>query len=64
MSGTRHDSSNKLAFALGVAYAATDEIHQHFVSGRHGAPVDVAIDAVGVLVGVLACRRVLSRAAG
>ena len=49
------------AFALGVAYAVTDEIHQHFVSGRHGAPVDVAIDAVGVLVGVLAWRRVRSR---
>ena len=42
-----------LAFALGVAYAVTDEVHQAFVPGRHGAPLDVAIDAVGVLVGVL-----------
>jgi VanZ family protein len=42
-----------LAFVLGVAYAVTDEIHQAFVPGRHGAPLDVAIDAVGVLVGVL-----------
>jgi VanZ family protein len=41
------------AFATGVAYAATDEIHQHFVGGRHGSPYDVAIDAFGVLVGVL-----------
>ena len=47
----------QVAFALGVAYAVTDEIHQYFVSGRHGSPVDVAIDAVGVLVGVLAWRR-------
>ena len=47
----------QIAFALGVAYAVTDEIHQYFVSGRHGSPVDVAIDAVGVLVGVLAWRR-------
>ena len=47
----------QIAFALGLAYAVTDEIHQYFVSGRHGSPVDVAIDAVGVLVGVLAWRR-------
>jgi VanZ family protein len=42
-----------LAVAAGVAYAATDELHQHFVSGRHAAFRDVAIDAAGVLTGVL-----------
>jgi VanZ family protein len=42
-----------LAFGLGVAYAVSDEIHQTFVAGRAGSPVDVAIDAVGVLLGVL-----------
>lgn len=41
------------ALAAGVAYAATDELHQHFVRGRHGAPVDVAIDAAGVALGML-----------
>jgi VanZ family protein len=40
------------AFSLGVAYAVTDEIHQSFVPGRLGSPVDVAIDAAGVAVGV------------
>jgi VanZ family protein len=45
------------AFAAGVAYATTDEVHQHFVRGRHGAPLDVAIDAFGVLVGVLLLSR-------
>jgi len=45
------------AFALGVAYAASDELHQHFVPGRRGSPVDVLIDAVGVAIGVLAWRR-------
>ena len=40
------------AFGLGVLYAASDEIHQTFVSGRYGSPVDVAIDAVGVAVGI------------
>lgn len=41
-----------LALGLGTAYAVSDELHQHFVSGRQGAPLDVAIDAVGVAVGV------------
>jgi VanZ family protein len=40
-----------LALGLGIAYAVSDEIHQHFVSGREGAPLDVAIDAVGVAIG-------------
>jgi VanZ family protein len=42
-----------VAAAAGIAYAATDELHQHFVSGRHAAFRDVAIDAAGVLAGVL-----------
>jgi VanZ like family len=40
------------SFLLGAAYAVTDEIHQAFVPGRLGNPVDVAIDAAGVAVGV------------
>ena len=42
-----------LALAAGIAYAATDEFHQHFVVGRHASPVDVAIDAVGLSLGML-----------
>ena len=49
------------ALALGIAYAASDEVHQHFVAGRHGAPLDVAIDAVGVAVGLFTLRRRLGR---
>jgi VanZ family protein len=45
------------ALAAGVAYAATDEFHQHFVTGRQGSLVDVAIDAAGVLVGVVIYRQ-------
>ena len=41
------------ALAAGLAYAATDEVHQHFVRGRHASPVDVAIDAAGVALGML-----------
>jgi VanZ family protein len=47
----------RLAFAAGVAYAISDELHQHFVPGRVGAPLDVAIDTVGVALGVYAWRR-------
>jgi len=43
----------RLALALGTAYAISDELHQHFVPGRLGSPLDVAIDAVGVAAGVL-----------
>jgi VanZ family protein len=50
------------AFVVSVAYAASDEWHQSFVRGREGRPLDVAIDVVGVLAGVLAWRR-LQRAA-
>jgi VanZ family protein len=40
-----------LAFAISVAYAATDEFHQTFVTGRHGSPLDVLIDATGAAIG-------------
>lgn len=50
-----------LALAVGIAYAATDELHQHFVRGRHASPVDVAIDAVGVAAGMLVWLRVRER---
>jgi VanZ family protein len=42
------------ALAAGVAYAASDELHQYFVRGRHASPVDVAIDALGLLAGMVA----------
>jgi VanZ family protein len=50
-----------VALAAGVAYAATDELHQHFVRGRHASPFDVAIDAVGVAVGMLLWLRLRER---
>jgi len=39
-----------VAAAIAVAYAGTDEFHQTFVHGRHGSPVDWAIDATGVAI--------------
>lgn len=47
------------ALAAGIAYAASDELHQHFVRGRHAAPLDVAIDAAGVVLGMYLLRRLV-----
>ena len=35
------------AFLVAAGYAVTDEYHQSFVEGRHGSPMDWAIDAAG-----------------
>ena len=47
-----------VAVALAGLYAVTDEVHQLFVEGRHGSPLDVAIDTLGALLGVLLWRGV------
>jgi VanZ family protein len=43
-----------VAAAISLAYAATDEYHQTFIDGRHGTPVDVGIDAIGISLAALA----------
>lgn len=48
------------AFGLAVIYAASDEVHQLFVRGRHGSPIDVGIDAAGALIGLAVWRSKLS----
>jgi VanZ family protein len=42
-----------LPILLGLAYAASDEIHQSFVPGRSADPFDWVADAIGVALGVL-----------
>jgi VanZ family protein len=46
-----------LALAIAIGYAATDEFHQQFISGRHGTPVDVFIDALGAGVAAFLIQR-------
>jgi VanZ family protein len=46
-----------VAIALGSLYAVTDEVHQVFVSGRHGSLLDWFIDTAGVVAGVLLLSR-------
>jgi VanZ family protein len=52
------------AAAIAVGYACTDEYHQSFVEGRHGAPIDVLIDAAGVGVGWVTSRLLPARRPG
>jgi VanZ family protein len=47
-----------IAWVAGTAYAASDELHQMFVPGRQGSLLDLAIDSVGVALGVLVVRLV------
>ena len=51
-----------VAVAVALAYAATDEVHQTFVHGRHGTPIDVLIDAAGAIVAAVFLRRREERA--
>jgi hypothetical protein len=49
--------SPTIAATVGVVYAMSDEVHQAFVPGRMGSPLDVVIDAVGVVCGVVLWER-------
>ena len=49
----RATAKSGLALAVGALYAVSDEIHQAFVPGRMGRPLDVAIDVLGLACGVL-----------
>jgi len=51
------DAALVAAVVITSAYAATDEVHQSFVGGRHGTPVDWLIDTAGALTAALLIRR-------
>jgi VanZ family protein len=44
------------AFLLTALYAATDEVHQHFVPGRQASPIDWMIDCAGAGLAALRLR--------
>jgi VanZ family protein len=45
------------AMLLASAYAITDEVHQAFVTGRHGSSLDWLIDTAGAVLGVAVAAR-------
>jgi len=53
-----------IAIAVAALYAASDEIHQAFVEGRHGAPLDVGIDTLGAIAGVILWQALRGRRTG
>ena len=52
------------ATAVALLYAVSDELHQAHVHGRHGTPVDVAIDAVGLALAAATCALAARRRGG
>lgn len=44
-----------ICFAVAVAYAISDEIHQIFVPGRAFQISDIAVDATGAAAGIAVC---------
>lgn len=48
-------AQSALAILFCMLYAASDEIHQLFVSGRNGSVKDVLIDTLGSAFSVLIC---------
>ncbi len=57
MSGVPRGRAAVYAVLFGVLYAASDEFHQTFVPGRHGAVIDVTLDSFGVMFGAMVHHR-------
>ena len=45
--------SVRFAFVVAVLFAASDELHQAFTPTRDPSPIDVGIDSLGALTGVV-----------
>jgi VanZ family protein len=43
-----------VALLLAILYATTDEFHQFFTPGRSSSIIDVGIDSIGCLAGIIA----------
>ena len=44
---------NILSIIITIIYAITDEVHQVFIPGREGKIIDVYIDTLGIITGIL-----------
>ena len=45
--------STRSSLVLVLAYAASDELHQRYIPGRHGNILDVLIDMLGAVLALL-----------
>lgn len=45
--------ATQLAITICVLYAASDEFHQLFISGRSGEVGDIAIDSIAASIGII-----------
>lgn len=52
---TEKNNKTKILYsiAFGAGYAMTDEIHQFFVSKRNASIIDVGIDTLGIITGII-----------
>jgi VanZ family protein len=57
-------SSARLALAISVVWAITDELHQSFVPSRDGSSLDVIVDSTGATLCLLLVRLLASRLGG
>ena len=48
-------------WAMGVAFALVDEIHQYFVPGRHFEWLDLCADTLGISLGTVVLYLFLAR---
>ena len=55
--GKKKQSVLPLAMILAALYAATDEYHQSFISGRDGNWHDWLVDVAGILISFLILKR-------
>ena len=51
----------KLSLAVGIIYAASDEIHQLFVSGRECNILDFVADSMGIVAGSVLYFRIIGK---
>jgi len=49
-----------LAFFLTIIYSLTDEYHQTFISGRTGRSLDIFIDSLGAVFGLIFSRKIIN----
>lgn len=57
----QHNKKTYIAIIICILYALSDETHQIFVSGREFKLLDIFVDSVGSLLGILVYKYVLDK---